>query len=312
MLNQRSLTALIFATGLLALGQSQTGFAAGSTDAELKSNDQAAASLAQRGHRRAAHINGIAVTGWNRILGEPAADLRFVGNLSFAVAGVYNPDGPALPVTNDTSMDALMATYANPDVYAAFFGIQGAENITTQNILYRDVAHVLDNFNTTGPIPQLQETDTWWEINNGAENADYTVGDWLAASGRVNFFCNPAQGPHYTVRMRDLIPGGLYTLWAFYFNQQTGNLHPGIPFGGTSANVFVADRNGRLNGDRALNVCPMDIAPEEDRQLVTLVLIYHTNGQVEAGVDLVFDDPPVTGPGITATPQLFFPFPEQF
>lgn len=64
-----------------------------------------------------ASLDAVAVDGWNRIMGEPAVTLRFVGTLNFGVGGVFNPDGSALPVDSTTPLNAVMASYASPDVW---------------------------------------------------------------------------------------------------------------------------------------------------------------------------------------------------
>lgn len=112
--------------------------------------------------------------------------------------------------------------------------------------------------------------------------------------------------------MRNMVTGGLYTLWGFYFDQQQGSLQQDFPFGGTSANVFVADRKGIIRGSRDLNVCLMTWGPNEPQQLVNIFAVYHPDGRVNAAVGHTIQTPPFIGPGMTATPQLMFAVPEDF
>lgn len=263
--------------------------------------------------RQSASLDGIAVNGWNRILGDPAASLRFVDTLQFAVGGVFNPDGPALPVDNDTSLDALMASYASPSVYLAFFGIPDAEFTPNQNIPYADYPQIFKHDGTEGPLEPVLENPEWWDYSNGAQTVGMTVADWLSAEGNIRFHCKRNGENWFDVRMRNMVPGGLYTLWGFYFDQAEGALQQDFPFGGTSANVFVADRDGRIRGSRDLNFCPMEIAPDERRQLVSIFAVFHPDGRVNAAVGhTVGIGPDFIGPGMTATPQVMFPFPDQF
>lgn len=258
-------------------------------------------------------IRGVSVNGWNRVLGTPAVEnLPFVGNLGFAVGGVLNPDGPALPIDNDTPLDALMASYAAPDVYLAFFGVDGAEDVPNQNIPYADYPQIFKHDGTSGPLEQHLETDEWWDYTNGAQTDGYTVGDWLSAFGRITFTCSPTEGNYYQLRLRNMIPGGLYTVWGFYFDTEAGQLQQDFPFGGTSANVFVANHKGNILGTRALSFCPMKIEDDERNQLVNLFVVYHPDGRVNAAVGHTVAEPPFNGPGMTATPQVMFPFPENF
>lgn len=254
-------------------------------------------------------IRGVAVTGWNKRFGSPVRDLRFVGDLNFDVAGVFNPDGPALPVGADTSPDALLASYAAPDVYLAFFGVPNAQNAPDQNIPYADYPQLITHDSQFGPLPQLADNPDWFGQSNGAETRGLTVRQWLQASGSMRFECKRDQQPSYRVRVRNAIPGGLYTVWGFYFDQGIGSLMPDFAFGGTSANVFVADKEGRIDGERSLNFCPQQVSIEDRYVPVATFLVFHPDGRVNAAVGHTVATPPFQGPGMTATPQIMFPMP---
>lgn len=255
-------------------------------------------------------IEGVGVTGWNQIFGAPARDLRFVGDLNFDVAGVFNPDGQALPIDENTSPDALLASYAAPDVYLAFFGVPGAENTPNQNIPYADYPQILEHDSTMGPLPQLAENPFWFGKSNGAETRGLTVERWLTIEGEMRFTCLPNRRPTYSLRVSNAIPGGLYTVWGFYFDQGTGQLMPDYAFGGTSANTFVADIDGEIRGKRALNSCPQQVGRSERYVPVATFLVFHPDGRVNAAVGHTVATPPFIGPGMTATPQIMFPMPK--
>jgi len=255
-------------------------------------------------------IRGVPVTGWNKVFGEPARDLRFVGNLNFDVAGVFNPNGQALPIDAGTSPDALLASYAAPDVYLAFFGVPDAQNTPNQNILYADYPQLSTHDSQFGPLPQLADNPDWFGKSNGAENEGLTVRKWLSLSGSMRFECKPNARPSYSVRVRDAIPGGLYTIWGFYFDQDVGQLMPDFAFGGTSANVFVADKDGRIDGSRALNFCPQRVTAQDRYVPVATFLVYHPDGRVNAAVGHTVATPPFIGPGMTASPQIMFAMPK--
>jgi len=254
-------------------------------------------------------LEGLPVTGWNQRFGEPVTPLRFVGEFNLAVGGVFNPDGPALPIDQSTLPEALMASYAAPDVYLLFFGVPNAETVPNQNILYADYPQLLTHDSQVGPLPQLANNPQWWGKSNGAELAGLTVGRWLTAEGRVTFVCSPSQGNFYELAVDHAIPGGLYTVWGFYFDQEAGQLQPDFAFGGTSANVFTADKDGHIRGSRKLNFCPQGVGAGERFQLVNLFLVFHPDGRVNAAVGHQVATPPFNGPGMTATPQMMFPMP---
>jgi hypothetical protein len=255
-------------------------------------------------------LKGRPVTGWNQIYGAPVSNLRFVGALNFDVGGVYNPEGPALPIGADTSPLAKMASYAAPDVYLAFFGVPNAQNSPNQNILYADYPQILTHDeNDTGTLPQLNENPNWFGKSNGAKSRDLTVRDWVSAKGSMKFICNDA-GAYYKVSASNLIPGGLYTIWGFYFDQNFGSLMPDFAFGGTSANVFSADRHGKIRSSKDLSFCPQKVTIDDPQVPVAMFLVYHPDGRVHASVGHPVNTPPFIGPGVLATPQLMFAMPK--
>ncbi len=256
-------------------------------------------------------IEGVSVTGWNQTLGVPAKDLRFVGNTMFDVGGVFSPDGQALPIDSNTSLDAYMASYAAPDVYLAFFGVPGAENTPYQNIKYADYPQITKHDSQMGALPQLADNPDWFGKSNGAVTKNLTVGKWLEASGKMSFVCKKNETPYYKVDVENAIPGGLYTVWGFYFNVAAGQLMPDFAFGGTSANVFVSDKDGKIEGSRSLNFCPQQVPETAGYIPVNMFLVYHPDGRVNAAVGhTVATAPDFIGPGMTATPQLMFPMPK--
>lgn len=265
-----------------------------------------------RHHRMVSSIDGIAVTGWNQVLGKPATTLRFLGQMNIPVIGVQNNDGPLpRPIGIDTPLDAVVATYAAPEIYIPFWGILNPEELPRQNIPFGEYPQTVLQDGSEAILPQLQNNPDWWSSSNGARMDNLTVEEWLQAEGKVRFVCGP-DGDYFQLNMRNMIPGGLYTIWGFYFDTETNMMGPDFAFGGTSANVFTADRHGKIRGSRDLNFCPMTI-PEDDRiQLLNLFVVHHADGRVYSGVDHMVWTPPFIGSGITTSPQVMFAIPESF
>ena len=305
--NRRNLLFLVLSLALISVPISSFAQIAGVPEDHVISIDRSSKTLDS--YESSATVSGIAVNGWNRIFGDPAVELRFVGPTEFAVGGVFNPGGPALEINNDTSPDALMASFAAPDVYLAFFGVPNAETVPNQNILYENYPHLVTHDSQQAPLPQLADNPEWWGKSNGARVKDLTVEQWLRAKGKVKFTCS-SEGNHYSLTLRRMIPGGLYTVWGFYFDQESGQLQPDFAFGGTSANVFTANRKGFLHGNKDLSFCPLTVGEDERYQLVNLFVVFHPDGRVNASLGHTVATPPFNGPGMTATPQLMFAIPD--
>jgi len=260
-------------------------------------------------------IKGEAVTGWNQRMGMPVTALNYVGELNFNVGGVCG-ETAAEPVGVDTPLDALMCTYADPPIYKLFFGIDVTDSMPeNQNVVYRDYPQIVDPIGSEAVLPKIS-TVPWYKAANGAESEGLTVERWLKAKGNIRFICHGEKNL-LVLKARHLVPGGLYTMWGFYFDQfsppppeGTGGLQPDLAFGGTSANVFVADDKGAIEASRDLGFCPQNWPKSEPFQLINLHLVYHPEGRVYGAVaHQVHVAPSHAGPGMVAIPQLMFAMP---
>jgi hypothetical protein len=258
---------------------------------------------------------GHAVTGWNQRLGETVVELPLVGAMSFAINGVCG-DQTSSAIDANTSLNARLCTHADPLIYKAIFNV----DVTTefpgnQNIPLSDFPQIYTSDGKTKALENVK-TAGWFQASNGAHSKNYRVKDWLKAKGDIRYVCTPEKN-YYEITATNLIPGGLYTLWLFYFDQfnspppaGTGGLQPDLAFGGSSANVMVADMDGNLHTRQRINFCPQRWPASEQYQPLNLHLVLHPEGRVYGTVAEQLMKPPHDGgPGIVAIPQLMFTFP---
>lgn len=252
-------------------------------------------------------IKGIAITGFNMVRGRPAANLRFIGETSFPIISAISEDGEIRAIDNETEPDDLIISNAIDQIYTNIFGIADTQSIPLQGNDFADLPQLTDLAGNESILPQLSENADWWTRSNGAQLRGYKVKQWLKAKGKLRIQCRNDKEAVYKLKLRNLVPGGLYTVQAFFFDQQENQLITDIPFGGTSANVFSADFRGNASVNQALNFCPDEIDESDRFQLIEVCVVLHTDGKVYAGVPHTVLKKPYIGPGINALPHIMFP-----
>ncbi|GAB4194855.1 MAG: hypothetical protein Tsb002_26760 [Wenzhouxiangellaceae bacterium] len=222
---------------------------------------------------------GQAVTGTNRLLGEPLWDLGGeLGDFGYNFLYGYNPNGDEpLSLTPDSPMNTLLASGSDP-VFEAFLGVTPNDiDLDKANIPIRDIPMLVSPFGDRIGLPPVQ--DLLPGENGLAEpNQAITLGRWLQASGRMISICYTDGTSDVTVWFRRLMPHGLYTLW-LSLNVDTdgngqGDLLGGRPMGGVP-NVIAADPSGGAVYQRHLDYCLQD-----DQEVKAITAIYHADGMV--------------------------------
>lgn len=219
-------------------------------------------------------VEGTPVTGFNRLFGQPVWDFGPLGTPGFTTAGAHNPGGSMpMALTPASPSDTLLATIIDP-FWFLVTGIPPAEVADQDNVPLRDSLVAVDAFGGTEALPDLFE-GTQLEFTRALSNGPITLGNWLAARGQMQIHCNP-NGSSVRINFHDLIPNGLYSVWAGFETRFGGNPFLGIgPLGGVP-NAFVADSKGKARFERVLNFCPIDLAPGEV-PLVVVDVVFHAN-----------------------------------
>ena len=234
-----------------------------------------AGSAAAKGPQ-AQHINGIAVTGFNRLLGEPIWDFPgTLGMVGFNSFGAFNPNGNrALPLTPDSPPSTLLATAFDP--FFLFPGTSEEDVASELNIPLRQVGVVVDSAGLVrAPLPDHLSVGQLVRSQVSPSDA-ITLGDWLEAEGSGVINCGGQNGTATVNLIMDgLIPYGLYSVWAIF---GPNGVMTALPLGGTP-NVFVADGRGRATFERTINFCPLDLAPGQT-PLLHIDVLWHSDHRV--------------------------------
>lgn len=247
-------------------------------------------------------IQGVAVTGLNRLMGQPLRDFGPpLGTFGFSTVAAYNPDGTApLPLSLDAPPSTLLATVADPGILAVLGVDPGLVPASFLNIPLLEVPANVDpaGHERQALPPQLQAPPL--APSQAEPAAPITLAAWLQATGQATILC-PNDGPATVdLEARGLLPNRLYTVWAAF---ATPEGPVAVPLGG-APNAFVTDGEGRGRLARLLNFCPFETLPGGGRLLV-LEVVFHSDNMLYAFEPTL----PAAGlpPGVVVHDQLEFP-----
>jgi hypothetical protein len=251
---------------------------------------------------KALAIKGVAVTGINRVLGEPIFDFGAPhGTVGFFTVACYNPAGPdPLPLTPDSPLSSILATAVDPD-FLAVFGVK-LEDVDPSriNVPLRDIPVISDFTGVKQPLRDHRTVGQMHASRSVSIADPITLGQWMKAGGSGSITCPPKHSPRVELSMHGLIPHGLYTAWGGMLT--TLGPRP-IALGGVP-NAFVADESGNAKFSARLNYCPMALRPGE-LPLSFIDILYHADHTLYGAVgELIQAGSPT---GIVTMIQIEFP-----
>lgn len=237
-------------------------------------------------------IKGIAVTGFNRLLGEPVMEMGSFGRFGFRTVAAFNPNGGnSIPLTSDSAQSTLLATDVDPAFLIGFTGSTQPYMVdpVSLNIPLRDVPV---NINPTGvgfeKLGGLLETKPYTQFVSGQRepSGPITLGMWLKARGKANIKCSSEEHPTVELKMSGLIPNRIYTVWGFFLPKDTAfpmtDFGPIRPLGGVQ-NAFMTNHLGKGRFKRVLNFCPTRLTQGES-PLGSIFAMFHSAQQINGGV----------------------------
>lgn len=228
----------------------------------------------QPSHTTIIRSQGRAVTGSNRLFGEPIWDLgEALGPFGYNFIFAHNPGQAApLPITRDTPRSTLVASGIDLN-YLAFFGLTEADiDPSLLNV------PIHQSFVLSGPSGQLAQLPGVLDVgakvrSRIASNQPVSLEKWLSARGVARFRCSAENTSTVRIRLRSLIPDAMYSAWGvFSFDMDgdgLGDSIGGVPLGGVP-NLLIADSRGNATIVRQLNFCP-----DNEPTLKYLTVAYH-------------------------------------
>ncbi len=235
-------------------------------------------------------ITGVAVTGANRLLGEPVWDLGApfgLGGFNFVFGHV--PGGGNVPIDLDpsTPLDTLVATGFDTNLLlvpplSLVPPAPPFPDPTVLNIPFREVPIIVGPDGTRAQVPSVLDVPAF-APSKSLPNAPITLGEWLEAEGKLDIECDDDGTAIVKVKLKNLIENGVYTLWGvfgldlFPVDGMEDTIVP-VALGGVP-NVMIANKKGKARIKRTINFCPQD-----EPQLKTINIAWHSDGNVYGGV----------------------------
>lgn len=232
-------------------------------------------------------IKGRVVTGTNRFLEQPLTDFgALLGTAGFSNVAEYNPYGAEpVPLTTDTPLSALLATYVDPSFLILIDKTPADVDPAKLNVLLQDVPVNVDlaGINRSRLEGILQSNQL--QPGLAEPSTPITLADWMQADGMALIKCDTAETSSISITLKRFLPNRLYTIWSIFGQDQ---LIP-LPLGGVP-NAVVTDSNGNAKFDRLLNFCPFQMGPDHT-PLLLIDVVYHSDHQIYGTVpDLPFAD----------------------
>lgn len=258
-------------------------------------------------------IRGIAVTGVNSIRGKPIFDWgEPFGIFGFPTLFAYNESGnQPLSIDDSTPNSAVLATGVSPEYLLSRGETSEVVKPEWINVPLRQIpVNVGFNYDQKLPLPGLLDASPL-ELTQAEPAEPITLGQWLSANGSLTIDCS---GEHATVklRVRNLIPNRIYSLWATLQLPQEVEGKPGqfsttLPIGGTP-NIFVTDGGGDAVFERKIKFCPFKTQPSLGSLPVYPVLnmgvVYHADHETYGAIPAPGINPNL---GLISFSHLVFP-----
>ena len=215
-------------------------------------------------------VSGRAVSGPNDVCGVPQWTMPapFPPDAHFTVLGAHDDNPNALnsiPLTPELcgQDDVLLATYSNAGLNA-LGGFPDADQ-RIKNVPLREVQVKAFPDGTRLTLPSMDMTNgNPFPPTKSEPNDAITVDQWFAARGEMVFRCYPDGTAKIEARFRNLIPNGVYGLYATWLTIPPGEVNPTfvpLAFGGVP-NMMIPDEKGRAHFKRTFSYCPMNNAPD--------------------------------------------------
>lgn len=240
-----------------------------------------AVAQASNENTRAETFAGTAVTGGNRLRGQPIQDFGPpLNTFGFYNMGVFNPDGSNNPIMidHDTPDDAVLATAVDPFFLTAAGLPLTLIDESLNNLKLADVAANISVADTASvALPSTLDVDPLQPSQ--VPMKETTLKDWLSAKGKARFKCSDDKNS-VSIKVKNLLPNRLYTVWGL-FETAEGKFRPAA-LGGVP-NSISTDRHGGGAFKRELGFCAFDYT-QSGAKLIALDIIYHSDHQAYAAV----------------------------
>lgn len=230
-------------------------------------------------------FDAIAVTGVNRLFGEPIFQFKFMKDTPLEFFG-FETVGALVDGPEDTPSRILTPGDPNGTILASF-----SESAADPKLINVPLQHIETwvwppDLSTRSDVPfELDSTES--EATQAEPNNTITKGDWLSASGKLKVKCGK-KGNSVRIHVKGLLPHRLYTVWGIWLTPPEHADGPGFkpyPLGG-APNAYVTDEKGDAIFERDLKFCLTDAAKDgvDGRRLAIIDTHLHSDHVAYGGL----------------------------
>lgn len=225
-------------------------------------------------------IKGQAATGVNDYCNEPIwnypVHYSFLGEFDTTPGAM---DAIALNVESCEDGSLVLATTTSAN-FMADFGIPTDADSRLKNLPLNRVPVTVGGDGSRSTVPFVDQTEPTVAVLRGVEQEPTTLSRWMNARGYAVVKCKEDEGAIVSIKMKNLIPNGVYTLWEIW-DMNVGGAIGAVPLGGIP-NVITANHKGKARYKRILNHCPFD-ALSDGRKMIFMDAVYHSDGNATGG-----------------------------
>ncbi len=253
-------------------------------------------------------IEAAGATGWNRRFEQPIHQFNDIGDFGFSSLRIRNPQGgrPS-PITKDTPHSAIVSSYFDATIDMPNLPLMEGFSMNADAPAIADMPIIASRDGMSKVVAKAHLASDQMDVSIVGATRDITLGDWLAARGKLTIECEVGGENWLHIQMSGLIPVRHYTFWEWYVPTDL----PGFAVAPTPAGGIGASTMSDTKGNASYSVQTQECYPlsaDEETPSRAIVAVMQWDHRTHAGVPIAPLNPYQPRlPGDNASMQLWWP-----
>ncbi len=253
-------------------------------------------------------IEAEGATGWNRRFEQPIHQFNDIGDFGFSSLRIRNPQGgrPS-PISKDTPHSAIVSSYFDATIDMPNLPLMEGFSMNADAPAIADMPIIASRDGMTKVVAKAHLAADQMDVSIVGAARDITLGDWLAARGKLTIECEVGGENWLHIQMSGLIPVRHYTFWEWYVPTDL----PGFAVAPTPAGGIGASTMSDTKGNASYSVQTQECYPlsaDEETPSRAIVAVMQWDHRTHAGVPIAPLNPYQPRlPGDNASMQLWWP-----
>lgn len=253
-------------------------------------------------------IEAEGATGWNRRFEQPIHQFNDIGDFGFSSLRIRNPQGGRpLPITKDTPHSAIVSSYFDATIDMPNLPLMEGFSMNADAPAIADMPIIASRDGMSKVVAKAHLASDQMDVSIVGATRDITLGDWLAARGKLTIECEVGGENWLHIQMSGLIPVRHYTFWEWYVPTDL----PGFAVAPTPAGGIGASTMSDTKGNASYSVQTQECYPlsaDEETPSRAIVAVMQWDHRTHAGVPIAPLNPYQPRlPGDNASMQLWWP-----